>query len=134
MTKKVKARYEWGRWIADCPDCPNSAEDVKPGDEFLCGTEFPHKHATLFQKIQVQHGKKLADRYAKVPDAIAREQAWARGIVLGRVYKVVFPRNKKDIERVLRMRPVKNQNWSPGETLADLQRENKEHGIPEHKR
>jgi hypothetical protein len=29
----------------------------------------------------------------------------------------------------LRKRPMKNMNWYPGETLEDIIKENKEHGI-----
>lgn len=139
--KKVKAQYNHGRWIVPCPDCgltgaglPVSAEDAKLGEEFLCGEEFPDKYATLYQRIDVRHGKKKAVRYARVPDVIAQAQAWDRARDLGRVYKVSFPRNRKEIERIVRMRPAKNQNWEPGETVSFLRSENAKHGVPEHKR
>jgi hypothetical protein len=32
------------------------------------------------------------------------------------------------IEAILLMRPVENQNWEPGESVAQLARENLEHG------
>ena len=45
---------------------------------------------------------------------------------------VVWPPEETvhSIERLLLMRPLPlNRNWSPGETLADLMRENVEHGV-----
>jgi hypothetical protein len=48
----------------------------------------------------------------------------------GRPMWVGFP-NPGDmgtIEAILLMRPVENQNWEPGESVAQLARENLEHG------
>lgn len=43
---------------------------------------------------------------------------------------VVFPANRAEIERVLLKRPdPETRNWLVGETVADLERENREHGI-----
>ena len=49
---KVYARLNWGRWIADCPDC-NGAEMVYEGRAFICGSCFPAylggtKHEVVF--------------------------------------------------------------------------------------
>lgn len=44
--------------------------------------------------------------------------------------RVTFPPNVAEIERVLLRRPLRwTQNWLPGETLADLERENANHGL-----
>lgn len=44
---------------------------------------------------------------------------------------LIWPKNgtKKAIEEVLNRRPLYNQNWRPGETVAALVAENVEHGI-----
>ena len=43
---------------------------------------------------------------------------------------VAFPGDRHQIESELMKRPVRpNRNWNPGETVADLRRENKERGI-----
>ena len=41
-----------------------------------------------------------------------------------------FPDDRADIDRLLGQRPRRlNRNWSPGETVADLKRENLLHGV-----
>lgn len=48
----------------------------------------------------------------------------------GRIASVVWPAGVFEIERVLALRPVpQTRNWYPGETVADLNRENAEHGV-----
>jgi hypothetical protein len=42
---------------------------------------------------------------------------------------IIFPDNWHEIVEALRQRPVENMNWQPGETLADLKRENIEHAV-----
>lgn len=41
--------------------------------------------------------------------------------------KAVFPKDRKQIEKLLEIRPLQNRNWRDGETLAQLRAENKEH-------
>lgn len=49
-----------------------------------------------------------------------------------RWWPVLFPEERADIELVLDARPLEqNRNWSPGETVMDLRRENVEHGLPD---
>ena len=47
----------------------------------------------------------------------------------GAVIRVTVPKEWAEIERLLEPRPVVNQGWLVGETLADLRRENREHKI-----
>lgn len=49
----------------------------------------------------------------------------------GAIYEgLVFPPNVRGIERALLARPIPaNRNWLPHETVDDLQRENRAHGI-----
>lgn len=48
----------------------------------------------------------------------------------GRYLPVDLPPDIREIERVLMRRPdVMTRNWLPGETVADLDRENIEHGV-----
>ncbi len=42
---------------------------------------------------------------------------------------VIFPSHIKTITTLLAKRPRQNRNWEPGETLAQLKRENKERGL-----
>lgn len=52
----------------------------------------------------------------------------------GAVSTVKWPSEADTIESVLVERPVTNRFWFPGETVADLRRENIEHGLPEGRR
>ena len=52
----------------------------------------------------------------------------------GKPFNVVLPPNRAAIEAELMKRPLlarkpKARNWKPGETVADLRRENRERGI-----
>jgi len=47
----------------------------------------------------------------------------------GRAMRVLFPCNRRQIEVLLEQRPIHNQHWLPGESKADLARENREHGL-----
>lgn len=44
---------------------------------------------------------------------------------------VALPADRAAIEAALAVRPEENRNWVPGETVDDLLRENREHGIGE---
>ncbi len=46
--------------------------------------------------------------------------------VEGKTMKVKLPKERKQIEDLLKDRPIKNRNWSPGETLKNLEKENKD--------
>lgn len=134
MTIVIEARYNHGRWIADCPFCANAAEEVSPGDLFLCGNEFPGKHAVTWRDIEVSKNGKKVKQQVRVADRVIRQRAWDLGKEAGKIYKIKFHEEKKEVERITRMRPPENQNWVPGETLDDLRLENIEHGIIEHRR
>lgn len=51
---------------------------------------------------------------------------------VGYLWRVLaFPANRPQIEAILRARPIPhNRNWLPGETVAQLKRENRGHGLP----
>lgn len=98
---QVLARINEGRWIAECPAGCGGA---------LIVTQNP----ALFI----------------CPDCGSPENGnnW---------YAVSFPAEKTAIERVLLARPARRpdqahtRNWVPGETAADLKRENRQRGLPE---
>ncbi len=50
-------------------------------------------------------------------------------IPCGAPIEVTFPPRRTDIDRLMNPRRRRNRNWSPGETLADLKRENLLHGV-----
>jgi len=47
----------------------------------------------------------------------------------GKVRKVKMPKERKQIEEILRKRPIKNRHWSPEETVEDLEKENTLNGL-----
>ncbi len=47
----------------------------------------------------------------------------------GALIEATFPPRRADIDRLLNSRSRPNRNWSPGEKLADLKRENLLHGV-----
>ncbi len=102
---ELDARIEQGRWVVGCPNL-NEAGDP-------CNTSILASMATPFF-ICVECGS---------PE---NRHRW---------YAVAFPREKAAIEANLLVRPALksfdaiNRNWKPGETLADIQLENAEHGL-----
>lgn len=105
----VTARFNHGRWIADCPHC-NGAERVRPSEEFVCGSHFALE----------AEARRPNEANIRAKD-ISREN--------GQIYPVNFPDDKKKIEKLLRYRPRPNMNWEAGESLDLLRRENAAHGI-----
>ena len=65
------------------------------------------------------------------------EYAWEEGLFMcqscwnsghkHKVRRVEFPKSRVKIEKLLEQRPLVNRNWAPGETLTQLERDNKEH-------
>lgn len=120
----VEARLNWGQWIADCPvHGEGVAEKVEPGQDFICSRCYPGIHA----QILLQHPQ---DPRLSIPvaDVGMRGRARQQAEQDGRAYAVIFPKQREQIEAIVRLRKLANMNWRPGVTLADLKRENKEHG------
>jgi hypothetical protein len=69
--------------------------------------------------------------YVWLDSPVTMCQSCWNAAVNGKWRRVVIPGNRVLIERVLMHRPVRqNRNWYPFETLADLQRENRDRGLP----
>lgn len=96
------AYVNYDRWVADCPFCP-SAEQIWPqGLRRMEGVPYPF--GIVGGTLHCGH--------------------------TGQTCPVVFPEKAPEILEVLRHRPYKrNRNWFPHETVADLRRENVEHGV-----
>ncbi len=75
--------------------------------------------------------------YCPEPECHGAEYAWEEGVFFCTSCKnsymkhdyrrLVFPKDRARIEELLLRRPLKNRHWTPGETVADLERENEEH-------
>lgn len=71
------------------------------------------------------------------PKCAGAEYAWeerwffccsCKNSYMGHQYRrLVFPKDRARIEELLVVRPLDNRNWTPNETVKDLERENKEH-------
>ena len=118
--KTLKARLNHGRWIVDCPDCTSACLAI-PGQDFFCMDE---ALAAARAEFDLEGRDKLT-----IPshEFLARAYKMSAGLTH---YPVKFPPDKDAIDDLMTLRPNdENKNWEPGETLADLRRENKAHGI-----
>jgi hypothetical protein len=126
--KKVYAEFNHARWIARCPTCEaqgiTAAMTVVPGEVFICPEENPDILATTFAP-----NPNMPRTFNSVPDTVAREKARQAAIQMDAAYEVIFPVEKAQIERMLRMRPRGARNWFPGVTLTELQIENQVQGV-----
>lgn len=61
----IKARFNQGRWIADCPHC-NGAELAMPGEAFICGNpvcpDLTFSYSVKFPKFKAQIEEILRQR------------------------------------------------------------------------
>ena len=102
--KTVNARVDFGRWMADCPDC-NGCEYVDPDDPFFfclsCGNVMLEGYArrVVFPKNMAEIEKELVRR--PVNDLIG----------------------SNDVDRAMKARPIYpglSRSWNPHETVTDL--------------
>lgn len=123
--KQLFAEVNHARWIVRCPVCAEqgnlTAVQVKPGDVFVCPTEYPDMLAMTF----IPNPRK-AGAFNQVPDDELRKAAHQAALAAGDAFEVIFPAEKEAIEATLRPRLPAFRNWVPGETLQDLQQENAE--------
>ena len=121
--KTVQAYLNWGHWKVDCPTCgklgavlAQGAPLVSPhyarNNEYICPNCYPEIVA-MFSELR---GKRIF----RVPDLNARERARRKAGRQGRVYGVIFPENKAEIERITRRWERQFINWVPGQTLDEL--------------
>lgn len=126
--KQVYAEMNHARWIAICPSCAaqgiTAAMEVTVGEPFICPEEHPDILATAFSP-----NPRMAGTFISVPDTVLREQARQAAIAAGEAYEVIFPREKKQIETLLRSRPRGARNWFQGVTLDEMTAENQARGV-----
>ena len=81
-------------------------------------------------EARIEHARFLVD----CPNCNSAEFAFEDGLffcslcknsnIQGKARKVKMPIERKQIEDILSMRPIKNRHWHPSETLQDLAKEN----------
>ena len=99
--KPLKARINHGRWIVDCPIC-NSAEYVFEGKHLLLCQNCMNDGTDLFREVTLP----------------------------ANIDKIEAILNKRQAKEYIAGRPnYPNRNWEPGQTLDDLEKENKENGV-----
>lgn len=97
------ARINFGRWVADCPAVP-------------CAHPLTGERA-------------VGAEYVAPGLPFMCQWCWNADID-GRFREVAFPTDQVAIESALLERDVADtRNWTPGETVADLQAENIVHGV-----
>lgn len=121
---KVEAYLNHGRWVVDCPKCGKlgaTLAEPKPSEspysvingEYICPNCYPGM---------------VAIRKRTVTGVIFNEDlrtvARARACQNNEIYEVVFPNDKKEIEKIVSVRRLDYQNWEPGETVKFLKEEN----------
>lgn len=95
----------------------------------------PEGTSTKTVKAEINHGRWIV-RCPNCPGAEMADKEDKRFFCLscdnkqegGKWLTVKFPRNADKIEELLKDRKRENQNWLPGETLAQLTRENRKAG------
>jgi len=126
--EKIYAEFNHARWIARCPACAAqgiiSAMLVTPGDVFICPEEHPDILASAFSPHPT-----LPGAFTSIADPAKRQAARQAAIEAGAVYEVIFPDEKTQIERALRVRPRGARNWFPGVTLVEIESENVVQGV-----
>jgi len=105
--KTVNARVDFGRWMADCPDC-NGCEYVDPDDPFFfclsCGNVMLEGYArkVIFPKNMTDIEAELIRR--PVDDRIGANA----------------------VNKAMRSKPIYpglSRSWNPGESVADLKKQ-----------
>lgn len=85
----------------------------------------------MFVKAYINHGRWVTDcpqcnsaelTPPGMPRMICRECGFSE--------RLQFPKNLDEIQTILQQRPLLNQNWKSGETIADLRIENAVHQLP----
>jgi len=104
----VKARIDWGRWLADCPLC-GGAEYIDPDDPFIfclsCGM--------------------VDNDGAALPVEMPAEISDIEALVLER--PVADQRGGNSVERAFLAKPLiagLSRSWYPTETVDDLKNQN----------
>jgi len=111
-----------GRWLVQCPDCKSWFEARDDTSELFCVVCFPDLKAKAFKLLP-------NGLYRPVNDAEKQAEARAAVLAAGKNYRIEFPANRRNIERVLAKRPAENRNWFIGETVEDLNKENAAHNL-----
>lgn len=118
-TVQAYAQVNWGRWMAQCP-LRYSDQDTTVLDEFENEVVVPGPDCNSAQFIAQR------DMHFFCSDCFNQQ-------VGGMWIPIVWPDDPDDpqaIESVLNLRPLaENQNWTPGQTVADLEQENTDNGV-----
>jgi hypothetical protein len=119
-----------GRLFVICPDCgtPINPDGMADRNELVCPQCHKDAYKMGLAPTQRPDGSVLWD---SIPDYWTRNETIKQLRANGKVYPITYPDNLDKIFAVLRKRPGINQNMNPGETLADLVKENAAYGIKE---
>jgi hypothetical protein len=116
-----------GRWLIQCPECSNWHEVREDGEQVFCVICYPGLNAVVYQPLDKDN---LARGFRPVKDAATRQATRAQALAEGNYLVANLPAQSKAIEKILRVRPVKNRNWDLGESLDVINNDNVKHGLP----
>lgn len=108
--KKIEAIYNHGRWIVLCP-IHGTRGAMNAESEYIC----PVCHPAILAFMTVVKGGIMRT----IPDISARKTARLRAEEKGEVYTVIYPKERKKIEKELGKLPPMRQNWQ-GEPIEKV--------------
>lgn len=119
---EIKAFMNCGRWIILCQRCGVGLMADEKGT--VCPVCYPDIRAKALQPI-------ANGLFRQVHDMEIINQARASAEKNSELYFPVFPKERNEIESILRLRPRKEtMNWDETESVADLIEQNREHDDP----
>jgi hypothetical protein len=108
------------RWIMDCPRCSTPLPCRENG--VVCPRCYPDMMARAWRQLANGDLRPVID-YELVNAALMDAQA------KDEEYFPLYPKEREQIEQILRLRPArKHMNWIASESLDDLRIQNIEHG------
>ena len=113
--KTVKAFFNHGRWIVQCPK--HGVLGAMPAEaEYICPVCHPKILATF---VVLKDGK-----LQTIHDRSARRTAYLEAQAKGEIYIVAFPKQKDIIEKELSKLPDDKKHWN-GESMQALKENTK---------
>ena len=126
MDLTTSAYYNWGRWVADCPevipDCKCAAQLRPEESTFHC------RETILLSRAYRRQGYSERDIDAALT-AAGGDHEMVTHECAGEGALVIWPPNREEIERICSARLTANRNWYPWETTDQLIAENIAHGL-----
>ncbi len=127
MDSKIKTAIDWHRAPTEAASEGKQANMIAQNRAHGIEAEV---HDSIPVSARIESGFWVATCECGAGNGVHPEWERARCFACGAVHRVRLPRQWRAIEHVLLERPLsETRNWKPGETLAGLRAENREHGV-----